>query len=189
MQSLNVDLNTSPVYACQQKANTWKSPKARDQLPITQKNTLILKYIIKSYFILISDTESVIWSAATKLTLYGTFSGDVVIRSTYIECILPSINGCPVCDATLLSSVQDLGTTANNAVFTPAVNFEADQQSDDEINNDEDIDDSDNDVERTEVEENEIPVDQLLQKISLWRRSDSALLWVKGINSLKVQEV
>ena len=76
----------------------------------------------------------------------------------------------------MLSSVQDLGTTANNAVFTSAVNFEADQQSDDEINNDEDIDDDNNDVERTEVEENEITVHQLLQKISLWRRSDSALL-------------
>ena len=97
-------------------------------------------------------------------------------HSFHIECILPSINDCPVCEATLLSSVQDLGTTANNAVFTPAVNFEADQQSDDEINDEEDIDDDDNDAERTEVEENEITVDQLLQKISLWRRSDSALL-------------
>lgn len=78
----------------------------------------------------------------------------------------------------MLTNVQDLGTTANNAVFTPAANFEREEQSDedgDEINDDDDSDDNANDVVQTEVE-NKATVDELLQKISLWRRPDSALL-------------
>ena len=76
----------------------------------------------------------------------------------------------------MLTCVQDLGTTANNAVFTPAANFERDKSDDDEINEDEDSDDSDSDVGQTEEEQNERTVDELLRKISLWRRPDSVLL-------------
>jgi len=78
----------------------------------------------------------------------------------------------------LLSSVQDLGTTSNNAVLNTAVNSENEDQGDDEdeFDNDEDSDDSDDDVQVTEDEQNEKTVNQLLQKISLWRRPDSALL-------------
>ncbi|XP_028404119.1 uncharacterized protein LOC114526800 [Dendronephthya gigantea] len=92
-------------------------------------------------------------------------------HSFHIECLLPNISNCPVCEATLLSSVQDLGTTANNAVFTPATYFEP---SEDE--NDEQSDDSDSDVGETEDEQNKTTVDELLRKINLWQRPSSALL-------------
>ena len=97
-------------------------------------------------------------------------------HSFHIECVLPNITRCPVCEETLLSSVEDLGTTANNAVFTPATNLEKDNQSDeDEISDEEDNDDS-HDVEQTETERNETTVNELLQKISLWQRPHDALL-------------
>ena len=63
-----------------------------------------------------------------------------------------------------MSSVEDLGTTANNAVFTPATNLETDSQSDeDNVGDEEDNDDSDN-VEQTKTEQNETTVNELLQK-------------------------
>ena len=97
-------------------------------------------------------------------------------HSFHAECILPNISNCPVCEVTLLTCVQDLGTTANNAVFTPAANFERDESDADEINDDDDSDVSDNNVGQTEEEQNETTVDELLRKISRWRRPDSLLL-------------
>ena len=76
--------------------------------------------------------------------------------------MLTNISNCPVCEATLLTCVQDLGTTANNAVFTPAANFERDESDEDEINEDDDSDNSDSDVGQTEREQNQTTVDELL---------------------------
>ena len=71
-----------------------------------------------------------------------------------------------------MSSVEDLGTTANNAVFTPVTNLETDSQSDE--NNICDEEDSEN-VEQTETEQNETAVNELLQKVSHWQRPCDAV--------------
>ena len=91
-------------------------------------------------------------------------------HSFHIECILPYISNCPVCEATLQANVEALDTTANNAVFTPATHFEADHQSDEgEQTNKTDEDDNDHNNEEPEDEQNEIMLNNLIRIIGLWQ--------------------
>ena len=110
--------------------------------------------------------------ACTKVNpLWNVFRG--CGHSFHIECILPYISDCRVCEATLQANVEALGTTANNAVFAPATRFEDDDQSDEEGERTDETDESDNgnDDEEPEDEQNETIVNDLIQKIGLWRRS------------------
>ena len=75
----------------------------------------------------------------------------------------------------MLSHVETLGKTANDAVFAPATGAD-DHDSDDETETDQtdpeadDEDDDDCDEGQTETEINENFVNNLINKISLWRR-------------------
>ena len=77
---------------------------------------------------------------------------------------------CPFCKDTLLSHVDHMGKTANDAVFATAVRDE-DLGSDDDTELQIDKDDNDLDEGRTETEINENYVNNLNAKISLWQRS------------------
>lgn len=72
-------------------------------------------------------------------------------HSFHIECLLPNIGECPICKVTLLSLVDTLGKTANDAVFAaPAAwvndhdsgdESEIETQADDDDQSDDDYDD------------------------------------------------
>lgn len=74
----------------------------------------------------------------------------------------------------MLTQVEALGKTANDAVFAPATCAD-DHDSDDESETEQeadgkDEDDDDSDEGQTETEINENFVNSLINKISLWRR-------------------
>ena len=85
---------------------------------------------------------------------------------------LPKIRECPICKAALLSHVEALGKTANEAVFSPATcadEHDSDDETETEPEADEE-DDDDNDEGQTETEIHENFVNSLINKTSLWRR-------------------
>ena len=108
---------------------------------------------------------------ASVTPLWNVFRG--CGHSFHIECIMPKISDCPICEATLLLKVETLGKTANNAVFSPATFVEEPEggdQGDDENQTDNDEEDP------LEDEQNDTKVNTLLERISLWRRSVIPLL-------------
>ena len=91
-------------------------------------------------------------------------------HSFHIECLLPDLSVCKICQATLLSKVEVLGKTANNAVFNNC-DSHFNEDSDDETSDDDS--ESDEEAECYENEEPQQPrlsVPSLLQRINLWQR-------------------
>ena len=92
-------------------------------------------------------------------------------HSFHVECLLPDLSVCKICQATLLSKIEILGKTANDAVFN--INPDSTDDGDEDTSDD---DDSGSDDE-TECHENEQPeqpesVHILLRRISLWQRPE-----------------
>ena len=88
-------------------------------------------------------------------------------HSFHIECNLPDISICSVCEATIQSKVNTLGKTANEAV-TKFVNGHDDgETSDDNDEAYEDDDENDDDLADEEVSE-EMAVGNLILKIGSW---------------------
>lgn len=91
-------------------------------------------------------------------------------HSFHVQCILPEISTCPLCQSTLLAQIESLGQTANNAVSS-SINIgnaadEGDDQRDDEY------EESDDDEPIEEQGQEETEVSDLLEIISNWRRSE-----------------
>jgi hypothetical protein len=87
-----------------------------------------------------------------------------------VECLLPDVSICKICEATLLSKIEDLGKTANDAVLNSGSH-----SSEDGDENTSDEDESDDETEC--IYENEQlqqlqSVDTLLRRISLWQRPE-----------------
>ena len=91
-------------------------------------------------------------------------------HSFHVECLLPDVSICKICQTTLLSKIEVLGKTANDAVLNGG------SQTNEDVDEDTSDDDSGSDDE-TECYENEQPqqlqsVDILLRRISLWQRPE-----------------
>ena len=90
-------------------------------------------------------------------------------HSFHIECIMPEITTCPVCLAKLLAKIEDLGKTANNAVSSSIKVNVADEDDDDHTSDDEE---SGEDEQADEECQNETSINNLLTRISLWKRAE-----------------
>ena len=89
-------------------------------------------------------------------------------HSFHVQCTLPEISTCPLCQSTLLAKIEALGRAANNAVSS-LINIgnaadEGDNQSDDEH------EESDDDKPIEEQDQEETALSDLLEIISHWRR-------------------
>ena len=106
--------------------------------------------------------------------LWKIFSG--CGHSFHLECILPAISTCSVCQETLQAKMTSLGKSANDAV---QMSFDGDDGEDDEGSNeneDDDNDDLDNSREEIEIVDNSANVApqnlvSLIASISTWRRN------------------
>ena len=92
-------------------------------------------------------------------------------HSYHLECLLPDLSVCKICEATLLSKVETLGKTANDAVLkNDTVNYQSDE--DDDTSDDESCESNDEVESLYENEQPQQPQDVhiLLQRIQLWQR-------------------
>lgn len=93
-------------------------------------------------------------------------------HSFHVECTLPDISVCRICQSTLLTAVETLGQTANDAVLrdTDYTNTGEDDDEDtstiDEENETSDCDEFYKD--QPDEQEESTTIDALLQRISLW---------------------
>ena len=98
-------------------------------------------------------------------------------HSFHIECVLPDISVCKICQSTLLTKLEELGKVANEAVFTndlrDTLDDEDETESDDEGEMDEvDTDENDEQVDSND-ELNDRDINLLLQRIRRWERPDT----------------
>lgn len=90
-------------------------------------------------------------------------------HSFHVECLLPDLSTCTICQATLLSKIEVLGKTANDAVLTN-VDFHSTEDDDDETSEDDDSE-SDDETETEYCDNEPQDIHILLRRISLWQRA------------------
>ena len=100
-------------------------------------------------------------------------------HSFHIECVLPDISVCKICESTLKEKIDSLGKVANDAVFHHNLRETVDdegQESDEESETDDGTEDDDADELEVqsgeEVDELEQTINNLLQRIRMWQRPD-----------------
>ena len=86
-------------------------------------------------------------------------------HSVHIECNLPNISVCVICQSTIKSKIQTLSKTANDAVTNLAKEDDAKEESDDDRENSDDDDDLNSDEDNS-IEETSI--DDLISRIGSW---------------------
>ena len=96
-------------------------------------------------------------------------------HSFHIECVLPDISVCQICQSTLLTKLEVLGKVANEAVFNhdlrATLQENEDEAEDTESDDESEADDDDDEHEiQPEDGENERTIDTLLQGIRHWKR-------------------
>ena len=88
-------------------------------------------------------------------------------HSFHIECILPDLSVCRICESTLHAKLEVLCHTANEAVLA---NFSSDEDTSDDEQSD---DDDDNETYENQPENNTNDrISTLLEQISLWKMPD-----------------
>ena len=98
-------------------------------------------------------------------------------HSFHVECILPDISVCRICQSTLFVHLETLGKAANDAVLTNNVtNIEEDEdegpnEEENEMDDEDQHQDDENEYESEDAGES-ININSLLQRISLWRRDN-----------------
>ena len=97
----------------------------------------------------------------------------------HIECVVPDISVCRICESTLKAKIENLGKVANDAVFHRDLSKTVDdeeQESDEESETDDGTEDDDADELEVqsgeEVDELEQDMNNLLQRIRMWQRPD-----------------
>ena len=96
-------------------------------------------------------------------------------HSFHIECVLPDISVCKICESTLKQKIEDLGKVANDAVFHHDLKEtveDNERESDEESETDDFNDDGADELEVQSGEEvDERVINSLLQRIRMWQRS------------------
>ena len=91
-------------------------------------------------------------------------------HSFHIECILPDLSVCRICESTLHAKLEVLGHTANEAVLA---NLSSDDQDEDTSDDEQSDDDDDNETYENQPENNANDrISTLLEQISLWKMPD-----------------
>ena len=100
-------------------------------------------------------------------------------HSFHIECVLPDISVCKICESTLKAKIENLGKVANADVFHRDLSKTVDDEepeSDEESETDDGTEDDDADELEVqsgeEVDELEQDMNNLLQRIRMWQRPD-----------------
>ena len=105
------------------------------------------------------------------MSLWKVFRG--CGHSFHVECVLPDISVCKICQSPLVTKLKDLGKVANEAVLKqePIAENEEEQELDDGEELDGGDEDDEDQFESGDVV-NERDVDELLQQIRCWQRVD-----------------
>ena len=96
-------------------------------------------------------------------------------HSFHIECTLPDLSVCRICESTLHTKLETLGHTANEAVSSNTDSTPRDHDQDEDTSDDDQSDDDDNDMCEDQPENNDANdrITTLLERISLWKMPDA----------------
>ena len=97
-------------------------------------------------------------------------------HSFHIECTLPDLSVCRICESTLHTKLETLGHTTNEAVSSNTDSTPRDHDQDDQDEDTSDDDQSDDDDMCEDQSENNDANDRittLLERISLWKMPDA----------------
>lgn len=98
-------------------------------------------------------------------------------HSFHLQCVVPNVSVCPICQDTLRSKIESLGKAANEAVFKEADLDDETEEDDDSIHEEETNDgDEENNLDDpmmadVTIENQSEVVDGLVLKISAWNRT------------------